>query len=136
MSVALGFFALALSACGDRDLAAGSLLVGEGSVQQAIHSVCPAGQTTYGIDVSYYQGNIDWAAVAGAGVEFAIIRVSDGIGFHDPKFAQNWAGAKANGIIRGAYQFFRSDDDPIAQADLLINIAVHKALVQTFIAAA
>ena len=121
MSVALGFFALALSACGDRDLAAGSLLVGEGSVQQAIHSVCPAGQTTYGIDVSYYQGNIDWAAVAGAGVEFAIIRVSDGIGFHDPKFAQNWAGAKANGIIRGTYQFFRSDDDPIAQADLLIE---------------
>lgn len=91
------------------------------AVQQAIHEVCPDGATTYGIDVSYYQGDIDWQAVRDDGVRFAFIRVSDGTGFLDPKFQQNWEGARAAGILRGVYQFFRSDDDPVAQADLLLS---------------
>ncbi|MDP2340940.1 MAG: GH25 family lysozyme [Deltaproteobacteria bacterium] len=115
--------ALALAACNDRDLAAGSLLTtSDPQAEQAIHAVCPAGETTYGIDVSYYQGNIDWAQVAGAGVQYAIIRTTDGLGYQDSKFAQNWAGAKANGITRGVYQFWRSDEDPIAQADLMLSM--------------
>jgi MYXO-CTERM domain-containing protein len=115
--------ALSVVACApESDLPMGALLVDEpGSAQQAIHAVCPRGATTFGIDVSKWQGSINWSAVAGDGVKFAIIRVSDGLGYHDEYFAQNWAGAKANGIIRGAYQFFRSDDDPIAQADLLVD---------------
>ena len=114
--------ALALTACNDRDLAAGALMTSSsGEREQAIHAVCPAGETTYGIDVSYYQGNIDWAAVAGSGVQFAIIRTSDGLGYRDSKFAQNWAGARANGVTRGVYQFFRSDEDPIAQAELMLS---------------
>src|SRR5690242_8343981 len=48
--------------------------------------VCGVGPTVKGIDVSYYQGNIDWSAVAGAGVKYAMIRVSDGTGYIDPKF--------------------------------------------------
>jgi lysozyme len=113
---------LVVGACADRDLAAGDLLVEDGAgVEQAIHNVCPAGETTYGIDVSVYQGDIDWARVAGAGVQYAIIRVGDGMG-HDSKFARNWQGAKDHGVVRGAYQFFRSDDDPIAQADLLLSV--------------
>jgi GH25 family lysozyme M1 (1,4-beta-N-acetylmuramidase) len=74
-----------------------------------------------GIDVSYYQSNIDWARVKADGVEFAFIRVSDGTGFSDPKFQRNWDGAKANGVRRGAYQFFRSNQNPEAQADLLAD---------------
>ena len=50
------------------------------------------------------------------GRKFAIIRVSDGT-YQDPNFASNWAGAKAAGVIRGAYQFFRASDDPITVAD-------------------
>jgi GH25 family lysozyme M1 (1,4-beta-N-acetylmuramidase) len=81
---------------------------------------CAAGTTTPGIDVSYYQGTINWSRVAGAGYKFAFIRVSDGTTFHDPKFASYWTGAKTAGLVRGAYQFFRPAQSATAQADLMI----------------
>jgi lysozyme len=74
-----------------------------------------------GIDVSVYQGTIDWTKVKAAGITFAFIRISDGLPPIDTKFHQNWAGARAAGVVRGAYQFYRSDEDPIAQADLLLD---------------
>ena len=82
--------------------------------------VCAQGATTMGVDVSYYQGNIDWAKAKAAGVKYAFVRLSDGTTFRDPKFAQNWSGTKANGIIRGAYQFFRPSQNVNTQADMMI----------------
>jgi len=82
---------------------------------------CGDGPTVKGIDVSYYETSIDWDAVHEAGVELAFIRASDGLQFPDPKFAGYWAGARAAGVIRGAYQYFRPAQDPIAQADLLLE---------------
>lgn len=81
---------------------------------------CPA-ETVAGIDVSKYQGAIDWPAVRGAGIAFAFVRVSDGLSDPDPTFATNWAGAAAAGVMRGAYQFFRPLRDPVAQADLVVD---------------
>lgn len=83
--------------------------------------VCAVGTVTKGIDVSYYQGTIDWTQVANAGMKFAFVRVSDGLGFKDPKFASYWAGARSAGLIRGTYQFFRPAQNVQMQADLLIN---------------
>jgi len=59
----------------------------------------------HGIDVSKYQGDIDWGAVAGSGVRFAYIKATEGGDHKDEKFDQNWAAAKAAGIARGAYHF-------------------------------
>lgn len=81
--------------------------------------VCGRGPTVEGIDVSVWQGGIDWGAVASDGISFAIVRISDG-GYHDRNFAANWEGARAAGLIRGAYQFFEPDQDPVAQADIVI----------------
>ncbi len=81
--------------------------------------VCAAGPTVQGIDVSTYQGTINWAQVHAAGKEFGIARIGDGLG-KDPTFPGHWAAMKANGMIRGAYQFFRPTLDPIAQADLVV----------------
>jgi lysozyme len=81
--------------------------------------VCASGATTFGIDVSKWQGTINWTSVRNAGVEYAFIRVSDGLNSPDGKFASYWPAAKSAGILRGAYQFFRPNVD--AQADLLIN---------------
>jgi lysozyme len=106
-----------LVACADGVLDAGGDPTSEVD-QQA--TVCGVGPTVKGIDVSYYEGTIDWNAVKADGVEFAFIRVSDGLGFEDPKFASFWAGSRSVGIVHGAYQFFRSNEDPIAQADLLL----------------
>lgn len=83
---------------------------------------CAEGKTAVrGIDVSKWQGEIDWGAVARAGVRFAYIRVSDGRDVPDPQFARNWREARRAGVIRGAYQFFRPQQDPAAQADLLLR---------------
>ena len=82
---------------------------------------CKLGPTTSGIDVSYYQGDITWARVRRAGVQFAFIRVSDGSTILDSKFEANWAGARRASVLRGAYQFFRPEEDPVAQANLLVK---------------
>lgn len=84
-------------------------------------TVCGSGPTVKGIDVSYYQGNIDWTRVKNDGVQYAFIRVSDGLGTIDTKFETYWAQSRANGIVHGAYQFFRPNQDPIAQAELLLD---------------
>ncbi len=83
--------------------------------------VCAAGATTKGVDVSKWQGTINWTKVKNAGFAFAFIRVSDGARFPDAKFATNWAGARSAGVIRGAYQFFRPSQSVTTQANLMIN---------------
>lgn len=82
---------------------------------------CARGKTLRGIDVSKWQGEIDWDAVRGDGVHFAFIRVSDGAARPDPTFARNWAEAGRVGLVRGAYQYFRPLEDPEEQADLLLE---------------
>jgi len=59
----------------------------------------------HGIDVSKYQGDVDWQAVKDAGVAFAYIKATEGGDAVDSKFQRNWAAARAAGIPRGAYHF-------------------------------
>lgn len=80
---------------------------------------CAGPVTLRGIDVSYYQGNVDWVKVKAAGQSFAFARVSDGIDYPDTKFAQNWPAMKQAGVVRGLYQFFRPAKDVTAQVNLL-----------------
>ena len=60
-----------------------------------------------GIDISHWQGAIDWAKVKAAGIQFAIIKSggSDAGFYTDPRWEENYKGAKANGIAVGAYYF-------------------------------
>lgn len=81
---------------------------------------CVDGPVTRGIDVSYHQDRVDWRRVREAGIEFAFIRLSDGLTFDDPRFHANWDGARRAGIARGAYQFFRPEESATAQADRMI----------------
>ncbi|MBA3542762.1 MAG: glycoside hydrolase family 25 protein [Deltaproteobacteria bacterium] len=81
---------------------------------------CQDGPTTPGIDVSYHQEKIDWRRVRRAGLRFAFIRISDGTTVEDPLFVRNWSGARAAGMLRGSYQYFRPDQSATAQADLVI----------------
>jgi lysozyme len=59
----------------------------------------------HGIDVSKFQGDIDWNAVAGSGVKFAWIKATEGGDRADAHFQANWVGAKSAGVPRGAYHF-------------------------------
>ena len=83
-------------------------------------TVCGSGPTVKGIDVSYYQGTINWTDVSNAGIAYAFIRTSDG-SYQDPNFDSYWADSRAAGIKHGAYHFFRPESDPIAQADYLLS---------------
>ena len=83
-----------------------------------------------GIDVSKWQGAINWQQVKADGIEFAIIKATEGalpVGTYDapaiaqfgldPDFRSNFANAKAAGIARGAYHFGRPDLGNTAQAE-------------------
>jgi lysozyme len=65
----------------------------------------PADYPVHGIDVSKFQGDIDWNAVAGSGVKFAWIKATEGGDNADARFQANWTGAKAVGVPHGAYHF-------------------------------
>jgi lysozyme len=65
----------------------------------------PSDYPIHGIDVSKYQGDIDWAAVKNSGVKFVWIKATEGGDHTDERFSANWAGAKEVGIPRGAYHF-------------------------------
>jgi lysozyme len=70
-----------------------------------------------GIDVSKAQGTVDWRSVAEAGYVFTFVKATDGQDYVDPTFTQNWEEARAAGLLRGAYHFFRAEDDPEVQAE-------------------
>jgi lysozyme len=65
----------------------------------------PRDYPVHGIDVSKFQGPIDWGKVADSGVKFAWIKATEGGDRLDERFQANWEGAKAAGVPRGAYHF-------------------------------
>ena len=90
---------------------------------------CTAMPSRIGIDVSGFQGDIDWQAVADAGVTFAIIRVGGrGYGeagglYGDSKALQNYEGAKAAGLDVGVYFFAQaiSAEEAVEEAEYVLQ---------------
>jgi lysozyme len=78
----------------------------------------------YGIDVSTHQGQIDWSAVAGDRISFAYIKASEGGDFVDERFTENWDGASAAGLDRGAYHFFTLCRSGAEQAGHFLSVAI------------
>ena len=83
-----------------------------------------------GIDVSKYQGNIDWGAVAASGINFAIIRVgyrgsSSGALIQDPNFKKNISGATKAGIKVGLYFFTQAvnEAEAVEEASMAMSLA-------------
>lgn len=70
----------------------------------------------FGIDVSHYQEEIDWPKVKACGVSFVLIKATEGSGFIDPMFEENFRGAVDAGIVPGTYHFFLPKFDPLQQA--------------------
>jgi lysozyme len=77
--------------------------------------LCPLPGALEGVDVSSYQGTIDWAKVAQAKT-FAYTRVANGT-TNDSHFLANFAGIKAAGMKAGGYLTFQPAQDPTQQAD-------------------
>ena len=59
----------------------------------------------HGIDISHWQGNIDFSAVKRSGISIVYIKSSEGRSFIDPDFEINYSNAKANGLNVGFYHY-------------------------------
>jgi len=73
-------------------------------------------QYLLGIDVSHYQGSINWIEVEEANVHYVMVKATEGVTYVDPLFYRNWRHLNKVKIIRGAYHFFNTADDPLNQA--------------------
>lgn len=77
--------------------------------------------SVWGIDVSRYQGDIDWPLVAGTGLEFAFVKATEGKDHADENFGQHWAALNHTSIRRGAYHYFKPLVDPQLQANNFLS---------------
>jgi len=75
----------------------------------------------YGLDVSHYQGTVSWASVLQNGYRFAFVKATEGVSSTDPEFSTNWTGAKAAGLMRGAYHYYEPGGDPQQQAEHFLD---------------
>ena len=91
------------------------------------YGVCmPAGYKVHGIDISHYQGEVEWEKLAQTRqgqfpVRFIFMKATEGGDFSDKKFVANFDSAKVHGFIRGAYHFYNPKTDANRQADFFIN---------------
>lgn len=87
----------------------------------------PQGYDIHGIDISHYQGNIDWhkfsnnALIDGNPPRFIFIKATEGTTRVDPNFEQNFAGALEYGFLRGVYHFWSNKSSARAQAYFFLN---------------
>jgi GH25 family lysozyme M1 (1,4-beta-N-acetylmuramidase) len=81
-----------------------------------------AASVVYGMDVSGWQGNVNWSAAWSNGARFAYVKATEGTGYTNPYFAQQYNGSYNVGMIRGSYHFARPNLSTGAyQADYFVN---------------
>lgn len=80
---------------------------------------------SFGIDVSAYQGSINWEEVKQIEdqypIDYVFVRATAGNNKVDPQFQRNWKGAQHNGLLRGAYHYYRPNENSLEQAQLFIQ---------------
>ena len=81
----------------------------------------PRHLAVHGVDVSRWQGNVNWDKLRAQGANFAYIKATDGGDHLDPMFMKNWRNADAAGLKRGAYHFFYWCRTAGEQADWFIR---------------
>lgn len=91
------------------------------------YGVCiPCDYEVHGIDVSHYQGRIDWEKLVCKSdpkfpLYFAFMKATEGGDLRDDYFLRNFEEARRCGLIRGAYHFFVPRTDAVKQADFFIR---------------
>lgn len=81
----------------------------------------PQHHTVHGVDVSRWQGQLDWPKLRAQGANFVYIKATDGGDHLDPMFHHNWKAAADAGLKRGAYHFFYWCRVASEQADWFIR---------------
>jgi lysozyme len=85
----------------------------------------PKGNYMYGIDVSEYQGVINWnklcSQTSNYKVGFTLIRATAGQNYRDKFYTSNWRESKNNNLVRGAYHYYRPNENSTKQAQNFIT---------------
>lgn len=92
-----------------------------GTVEESVSRSQIAERLHHGIDVSMHSGVVDWQTLVDDGHSFAFAKATEGIDLRDPAFAAHWQAMKEAGVIRGAYHFYVTEDDPETQARFFID---------------
>jgi GH25 family lysozyme M1 (1,4-beta-N-acetylmuramidase) len=97
-----------------------------GVVSMTVAGVLAASALAYGdgIDLSHWQGTVNWTKVDAANKTFAFMKVTEGTSYVDPTYAKNAAAAQSVGIYHGAYHFARPS---VGSADAQARYYVAKA---------
>ena len=74
-----------------------------------------------GVDVSEYQGEIDWEKLSNQNIDFAYIKATEGSSYTDERFQYNYQNAITTSLKIGAYHFFSFDSDAISQSENYIK---------------
>lgn len=82
-------------------------------------------ERTLGCDLSHWDGEVNWVDLKKSGVEFIFVKATQGTGYTDPKFEENWVTSKNYGFARGAYHFYQPGKDPKAQAEYFLSVVKH-----------
>ena len=91
------------------------------------YGICmPSGYQVHGIDVSHYQGDINWKMLEQTRqgqfpIHFIFMKATEGGDYSDDRFTANFDSARAHGFIRGAYHFYNPKTDANKQADFFIQ---------------
>jgi GH25 family lysozyme M1 (1,4-beta-N-acetylmuramidase) len=80
-------------------------LAPQGDAPLDLSRTAPRQSSVPGIDVSRWQGSINWTSVRSAGIQFAWMKATEGTSYKDPNFNTNYPAAHGAGVIRGAYHF-------------------------------
>ncbi|HXP52457.1 MAG TPA: glycoside hydrolase family 25 protein, partial [Bacteroidia bacterium] len=81
-------------------------------------------QTIMGIDVSSYEGTVNWASVKAGGYTFAFAKATEGVGLTDSYFVSNETNGTAAGMIMGAYHFAHPENNTAtAEANYFLSVA-------------
>ena len=84
----------------------------------------PSGFACYGIDISHYQGEIDWPVFfdkADSIIQFVYCKATEGVSYVDDKWEQNCLALRSNKFKFGAYHFFIPETNATLQADHFLN---------------
>jgi lysozyme len=93
-----------------------------GTTSAADTLTCDAGPFVEGVDIYDGTGTVDWNAARTDGIAFAIMKATQGDYNTQQSFTTQWTGTKAAGVVRGAYHFFDTTIDGIAQANHFLTV--------------
>ena len=91
------------------------------------YGICmPSGYQVHGIDISHYQGDVNWEHLEQTRqgkfpIKFIFMKATEGGDYADDRFVCNFDSARSHGFIRGAYHFYNPKTDPNKQAEFFIN---------------